>query len=489
MVSKSFLSTLGLVVTAIALMACEAPKLTVITATAIPTLTPTQLSTIEPIHYADCGWGGFAKLWRDDNRNGLHDPNEPGVGFVKVFVDDSYNKIKMVESDITDIDGKAGLSVWLPGCPEVAFEVYVIPTSAYSLTTPARIKADLNNPSQVFEFGLAYLPTTAPTPSPLGILNCTEYYYVASRTVQGAAMTPNGSLWLAADADFINRIDLRNGERIAYGQKDGVRDPHTWGVAVDPDNDVWFATSNGVLRFDGAKWRVYTKQDGLLDNSLLDVAALLDKTMWFVTYSGLSQYTPSTNSWTSYTNVTGFGQRYVSKLRLGLNGSIWLVTNNTIHHILPPETHGNRWKWVTYLDENNVGKSPMTFIADGAVASDGTLWLVGSTQNGSALVHFIPETGTWRVYDYLTTNGAMLVDRLTSVAVGKDGTIWVGSIGRGINYLIPQSKTSTEDKWVHFGAGNGLSTDQISMLYTLPSGEMLVVDGSSATVCKVASIK
>ena len=42
-------------------------------------------------------------------------------------------------------------------------------------------------------------------------------------------------------------------------------------IAIDNQNTIWVATTEGILHLDGANWKIYTTADGLTDN---DIAGL-----------------------------------------------------------------------------------------------------------------------------------------------------------------------------------------------------------------------
>lgn len=90
---------------------------------------------------ADCVWTGYTIAWIDSNKNGILDQNEEPLQGVSVHVDDIKNKyIDVADTIQTDDDGEAFATVWLPGCPDAEFEIYVDIPQGYKLTTQPRIK-------------------------------------------------------------------------------------------------------------------------------------------------------------------------------------------------------------------------------------------------------------------------------------------------------------------------------------------------------------
>lgn len=58
---------------------------------------------------------------------------------------------------------------------------------------------------------------------------------------------------------------------VHYDTKDGLPSATVYDISQDKNGFMWFATENGLSRFDGKNFRTYTTKDGLPDNSILKV--------------------------------------------------------------------------------------------------------------------------------------------------------------------------------------------------------------------------
>lgn len=75
---------------------------------------------------------------------------------VEFFIDDVRNHFARVGSTaVSDTNGEARLSVSLPGCPQVEFEVSAPAPAGYRATTPERVRQRGDEP---FLFGFAQKP-------------------------------------------------------------------------------------------------------------------------------------------------------------------------------------------------------------------------------------------------------------------------------------------------------------------------------------------
>jgi hypothetical protein len=101
------------------------------------------------IRTADCRWSAKAEVWLDADHDGQRAASEQPMPNVTVRADDVRNNIIEVASGVTDALGAAELDVFVAGCPETDFEVYVVPPPQFCATTPER----LSQPP--FTFGVA----------------------------------------------------------------------------------------------------------------------------------------------------------------------------------------------------------------------------------------------------------------------------------------------------------------------------------------------
>lgn len=114
---------------------------------------------------------------------------------------------------------------------------------------------------------------------------------VSLTKIEGALTTNDKDLWLATsqgaihyDGEIAKTYTTTNGFLV-----DDLRDVHedNWG-------NIWFATwGGGVVRFDGDTFQSITTKDGLIHNNVSDIHASESQELWFATEGGATQYRPS----------------------------------------------------------------------------------------------------------------------------------------------------------------------------------------------------
>ena len=111
----------------------------------------------------------------------------------------------------------------------------------------------------------------------------------ADKSVRQVAAGPNGEAAVAADAGLFRRVD---GTWEAVYPGDGNR---SWaprdvrGVAYDGQGRLWFASPQGVGRFDGT-WTLFAGEDGLPYNQFTEIAISPDGAVWFGTARGAIRF-------------------------------------------------------------------------------------------------------------------------------------------------------------------------------------------------------
>ena len=89
---------------------------------------------------ADCTWYASARTWIDANADGLVSPGESPLSDVNVHVDDRQNRLATISwHAITDHEGDVELNVFIPGCEDTMFEIYVDIPEGYRVTTRPRL--------------------------------------------------------------------------------------------------------------------------------------------------------------------------------------------------------------------------------------------------------------------------------------------------------------------------------------------------------------
>jgi ligand-binding sensor domain-containing protein/signal transduction histidine kinase len=185
-----------------------------------------------------------------------------------------------------------------------------------------------------------------------------------------------------------------------YNTENGLSQNQVYAMAQDQQGFIWFATDEGLNRFDGYEFKVFkhvvNDSTSIVDNSIH--ALLVDKNgiLWIGTNNGVSQYDPQyekiKNLPIDYFDNTKLNGTGVNTIRQDSNGNVWIaylgsgvdvvipgakdILHYTIHREVtdPYRLPDDYITAIEFLDDGDVvlgSRSGLIFLrADGAVMSD-----------------------------------------------------------------------------------------------------------------------
>lgn len=74
------------------------------------------------------------------------------------------------------------------------------------------------------------------------------------------AAAPDGSIWVGWRIKGVTRI--KDDQVTSYDSDGGLHNGSTWSFAFDPVGHVWASGMDGLVRFDGARWKAVGKEEG-----------------------------------------------------------------------------------------------------------------------------------------------------------------------------------------------------------------------------------
>lgn len=209
----------------------------------------------------------------------------------------------------------------------------------------------------------------------------------------------------------------------AWSSESGLPQNSVHAVAQTPDGYLWLGTEEGLARFDGVHFRVFTRDNspGLASDYILSLATSANGTIWIGTDSGLSIYQPRAGSATGGTFRTlcsrdGLFSDDILSLALARDGSLWAGTTKGLNRIV----NGRVEKWG--LSRN----LPPVAITSLAMDSSGALW-AGTTQ-GLYTLHHGRFTRMW-------VRSGLPGNYVTALAAAPDGSLWASVEGGGLAHI------------------------------------------------------
>jgi ligand-binding sensor domain-containing protein len=233
-----------------------------------------------------------------------------------------------------------------------------------------------------------------------------------------------------------------------FTTSNGLPSNNVLGVAVDTDNNKWFATQAGVAKYDGSSWAVFTTADGIIDNYITCIAVDISNNVWVGTDYGVSKYDGT--HWTSYNTTNGLVNNMVNYISGDYDGSVWFGTGSGLSNL-------RGTVWTNYTTAQGLANDMVSFIA---VDKAGYKWF-GTWLGG--LSEF--DGTTFKTY---TTADSLKDNNVYSIAIDANRNKWIGFYN-GI------TKLDSLDNWVkNYDSADGLLYNAVKDLDTDTKGNLWV---------------
>ncbi len=201
----------------------------------------------------------------------------------------------------------------------------------------------------------------------------------------------DGTTWVF----YTNSLDANR----SYGGTLGIQ-----GMTYDNSNNLWFATNQGVSKFDGTAWTHYVTSDGLPHDSTYDVIQAKSGDIWVATYAGIARFDGTT--WSTYTTSDGLIHNIVTDLAEDSSGNIWGASSAGVSKY-------NGASWITYTTTEGL---PSNSVKNIFTDRSGNVWF-GTSDAGVARY----DGTNWKTY---TTADGLPSNAVNAIFEDKDGVIW-----------------------------------------------------------------
>jgi ligand-binding sensor domain-containing protein len=233
-------------------------------------------------------------------------------------------------------------------------------------------------------------------------------------TVSSLLALPNGDLWIAFQPGAASL--LRNGNATNYTVREGVPNGTIWSFARDRDGTIWAATSGGLVRLEGDRWKEVGEDWSFPGKSAR--AVILDRqgTLWVSTVDTLVFLLPGAKRF----QPTGIRVGQVTHIAQAPNGKLWMA--ETTRSVRPIPLSDKRPP-----DETEVQVGSQGILFD----NEGALWI---TSLGDGLRRSpAPELLRGRIKEFsaavesFTAKDGLSDDVVSPILQDREGNIWVGT--------------------------------------------------------------
>ena len=253
---------------------------------------------------------------------------------------------------------------------------------------------------------------------------------------------------------------------------------------------VWVGTSGGMIRYNNRtdEFKLFDVKSGLLSNGVFHVGRLGDRIVLGTYGGGMSLMDPGKETWETFNIPDGLGDAFVYDVLQAKNGDVWIATWSGANRVRKGDLK-NRANWDLYTVDNTSGGLPNDWVYGLAEGRDGVIWV--ATEGGlarfrdNAWTRWNHKDGLGAEYERVKADiqyksdpskasqhharqkeemGLQNVDvaynpnYIVSLAVDKEGIVWVGTWGGGLARFDGRT-------FRNFTVADGLPGNHVFMLH------------------------
>jgi len=266
---------------------------------------------------------------------------------------------------------------------------------------------------------------------------------LASQKVSCMTTTPDGSLWVGSKQNGLTRI--KDGQSTIYSSsRDDMKtviDDHINALCADKSGNLWIATNGGLQVYSPSMntFSSYTRENGMLTtNNITSLCYGQNNNMLIGTAEGLVILNLSTREKTvltgNTTNLSTFTNNYITQVYEDSRGMLWVGTREGINILSMENDELHKLTEKEGLCNNSVC----------GIAEDKnhSIWITTSNGVSRVVVQRNHEDGTFNygLYNYSINDGLQSNEfNLGSILTKKDGTVLFGGL-YGVNWVRQGSK-------------------------------------------------
>jgi ligand-binding sensor domain-containing protein/signal transduction histidine kinase/DNA-binding response OmpR family regulator len=210
-------------------------------------------------------------------------------------------------------------------------------------------------------------------------------------------------------------------------------------ILRDSKGYMWFGTGDGLVRYDGVKFRVYENDPdnpNSIDHNSVNTILEDDKqNLWIGTSAGVNRYNrEADNFWhlEMFDHNNQQKKEYVTSLYIDELGKLWIGTWGT--GIIVYDRNENKFEFLQHNtnDETTISSNDVTCLGKD---KSNNMW-VGTRRGINLFLH--PNKKFQRFTNKSSDTSEPCHNHITSMATDSKGNFWVGTRGAGLNKITQE---------------------------------------------------
>jgi ligand-binding sensor domain-containing protein/signal transduction histidine kinase len=258
--------------------------------------------------------------------------------------------------------------------------------------------------------------------------------------------------------------------------KDGLSQATVLDILQDRQGFMWFATQDGLNRYDGYDFVVYRKKqtdpNSLSENYVNSIFQDSRDQLWLTTRNGLNRFDPQTNTFTRYLydfhNPNSLSADWTFGANEDEKGRIWVGTYESGLNVLDPKTGNFTQYRKTPGDENSLSDNG---IYDIFIDNTGITWI--ATRNGGVNRYNLDTNNFTRFVHDPNDKSSISHNRVYKISQHSNGTLWFATRGGGLNRF--DAKTQSFHRYRHDPNNpDSISSDHVWSIIEDHKGNLMV---------------
>ncbi|MEJ2053379.1 MAG: two-component regulator propeller domain-containing protein [Calditrichaceae bacterium] len=212
----------------------------------------------------------------------------------------------------------------------------------------------------------------------------------------------------------------------------GLSHTGVFDILKDKYNFMWFATANGLNKYDGYEFEVFqhssTDSNSLSQSLISDLFEDSNGTLWIATGDGLSRFNRARNNFKNYypdSSLNSILGRIIQTIVEDDQGRIWVATTQGLNLYHPETDSFTRFGYADQGFEQISIESPRgDMLADG-----GTIW-IGTLEY--SLIKFDIKKKKFKQYIPGKYNENNRSDNSVTSLEKSGNILWIGTLGNGL---------------------------------------------------------
>lgn len=264
---------------------------------------------------------------------------------------------------------------------------------------------------------------------------------------------------------------------------EGISQLSVMTIYQDSRGYLWFATKNGLNRFNGKEYKIYHREDGneqsLSNNSVTSITEDQEGYLWVGTNNGLNRIDLNTNEIKRYNLETnGLVANSISTVYTDCSGCLWVGTWEGLNRY---NREGDHFEYIPIEDDTERAMI-VTLLED----SSGRFW-IGTRNKGLLLCDH--QMNLISQFTSESKNMPLNNNNITSIYEDDKKQIWVGCKNSGLNKINLRDNEVTS----YTNLNSGLSNNSVRCIIEW-QGKLLIgtfdgifdLDKATERIVKVA---